>query len=189
MHPHFCRMRWSKWASVLTHRPPTCFLEHHPDVVRLFPDYVDMEESYYKRTGVWPIMHIIALQKRVLDQNPWVARNLYNAFLASKNRSVERLMDPAVSRYPVAWLPTTMRKMQDFFGGDSLIPYKMPAVGADIGEFGEITPERARLGGEAGHELFGRLRDLPYPTVAAINGAAVGGGVEIAPACDHRASA
>ena len=37
-------------------------------------------------------MHIIALQKRVLDANPWVARNLYNAVLASKNRSVERLM-------------------------------------------------------------------------------------------------
>ena len=70
-----------------------------------------MEEKYYARTKVWPIMHIIALQKRVLDDNPWVARNLYNAFLESKRRSVERLMDPAVSRYPVAWLPTYMRKM------------------------------------------------------------------------------
>ena len=72
-----------------------------------------MEETYFKATSVWPIMHIIALQKRVLDENPWVARNLYNAFLASKNRSVERLMDPAVSRYPVASLPTYARKMAD----------------------------------------------------------------------------
>ena len=103
-------------------RPPTCFLEGHPDVVRLFPDFLEMEEAYYQRTRVWPIMHIIAMQRRILEDNPWVARNLYNAFLESKRRSIERLLDPAVSRYPLAWLPTYARKMRDLFGGDPF-PY------------------------------------------------------------------
>ena len=103
-------------------RPPTCFLEGHPDVVRLYPDYLEMEEDYFAKTKVWPIMHIIAVQKHIIDQNPWVARNLLNAFQESKRRSLERLLDPAVSRYPLAWLPTYARKMRDMFGGDPF-PY------------------------------------------------------------------
>jgi 4,5-dihydroxyphthalate decarboxylase len=103
-------------------RPPTCFLEGHPDVVRLFPDYLEMEEEYYDRTRVWPIMHIIAMRKQIVDEHPWAARNLFNAFQESKRRSVERLLDPAVSRYPLAWLPTYARRMRDLFGGDPF-PY------------------------------------------------------------------
>ena len=103
-------------------RPPNCFLEGHPDVERLFPNYHEMEEEYYERTRVWPIMHIIAMRKRVLEENPWAARNLYNAFLESKRRSLERLLDPAVSRYPLAWLPTYARTMREMFEGDPF-PY------------------------------------------------------------------
>jgi len=103
-------------------RPPTCFLEGHPDVVRLFPDFLQMEEEYYARTKVWPIMHIIAMRRAILDEHPWAARNLYNAFLESKRRSIERILDPAVSRYPVPWLATYARRMRDMFGGD-LFPY------------------------------------------------------------------
>ena len=99
-------------------RPPNSFLAGHPDIVRLFPDYLSMDEEYYARTGVWPIMHIIAIQKHIIDDNPWVARNLYNAFLESKRRSVERLLDPAVSRYPLAFLPDYARRMRDMFDGD-----------------------------------------------------------------------
>jgi 4,5-dihydroxyphthalate decarboxylase len=107
-------------------RPPTCFLNGHPDVERLYPDFEARELAYYRTSGVWPIMHIIAMQRRVLADNPWVARNLYNAFLESKQRSVERLLDPAVSRYPLPWLPAYARRMSDLFGDDPF-PYGIEA--------------------------------------------------------------
>ena len=102
-------------------RPPNSFREKHPDVVRLFPDYEAMEQRYYEQTRVYPIMHVIALRKAILDGAPWVARNLYNAFEESKRRSLERILDPAVSRYPVPWLTNYARRLQETFG--ELYPY------------------------------------------------------------------
>jgi 3-hydroxyacyl-CoA dehydrogenase/enoyl-CoA hydratase/carnithine racemase len=60
------------------------------------------------------------------------------------------------------------------------------AAGADIDQFPGATAEFARAGSRAGHELFARIRGLPFPTLAAINGACLGGGVEIALHCDFR---
>src|SRR6267378_4989941 len=122
-------------------RPPNSFLAGHPDVVRLYPNYLEMEEAYYARTKVWPIMHIIAIQKHILDANPWVARNLYNAFVESKRRSLERLLDPAVSRYPLAWLPTYARKMRDVFGGDPF-PYGIEENRPTLEQFLRYTHEQ-----------------------------------------------
>ena len=122
-------------------RPPNSFLQGHPDVARLFPNYLEMEESYYARTKVWPIMHIICIKAAVLDEHPWVARNLYNAFLESKRRSLERLIDPAVSRYPLAWLPTYVRKMRDVFDGDPF-PYGIEENRPTLEQFLRYTHEQ-----------------------------------------------
>jgi len=122
-------------------RPPDCFRQGHPDVVRLFPDYWAMEEAYYRRNKVWPIMHVIVMQKAVLEENPWTARNLFNAFAESKRRSLERLLDPAVSRYPLPWLPAYARKMSGMFDGDPF-PYGIEENRPTLEQFLRYTYEQ-----------------------------------------------
>jgi 4,5-dihydroxyphthalate decarboxylase len=107
---------------IMTARPPSSFRRNHPDVARLFPDFQSEEISHFERTRVYPIMHIIAIKKSVLAEHPWVARNLYNAFEESKNRSIKRLTDMAVSRYPIPWLADHVGKLQNRFGKE-LYPY------------------------------------------------------------------
>jgi 4,5-dihydroxyphthalate decarboxylase len=102
----------------LVARPPDCFVRRHPDVVRLFPDFQEVEEKYYARTKVWPIMHVIAIKRAILEEHPWAAGSLYNAFLASKNRAIERLTEQSVSRYPLPWFVAYARRMRDMFDGD-----------------------------------------------------------------------
>jgi 4,5-dihydroxyphthalate decarboxylase len=111
---------------VIIARPPDSFRQKHPDVVRLFPDFEAIEQRYYEQTRVYPIMHIIAVRKAILEANPWVARNLLNAFEESKRRSLERLLDPAVSRYPIPWLTNYARRTSEAFGGDPF-PYGIDA--------------------------------------------------------------
>ena len=125
----------------LVARPPDCFLKGHPDVARLFPDYLKMEEQYYARTRVWPIMHVIAIKRSILDKNPWVAGSLYNAFNASKNRALERMFEQSVSRYPLPWLTTYARRMRDMFDGDPF-PFGIEENRATFEQFLRYTHEQ-----------------------------------------------
>ena len=66
------------------------------------------------------------MRKSLLEQHPWAARNLYLAFEEAKHRSLERIRDNAVSRYPIPWLGDYIRGLQARFGED-LHPYGLEA--------------------------------------------------------------
>jgi 4,5-dihydroxyphthalate decarboxylase len=62
---------------------PSCF-KRNPVVRRLFPDYPAVEEDYYRRTGIFPIMHVVGIRKSLLQQHPWLAVNTYAAYVEAK---------------------------------------------------------------------------------------------------------
>jgi 4,5-dihydroxyphthalate decarboxylase len=86
-------------------------------------------------------MHVIAMKRQILDRNPWVAGSLYNAFLESKNRSIARLTEQSVSRYPLPWLVTYARRMRDQFDGDPF-PFGIEANRPTLEQFLRYTNEQ-----------------------------------------------
>jgi 4,5-dihydroxyphthalate decarboxylase len=58
----------------------------HPDIDFLFPDYDAREREYFQRTRCFPIMHTLLIRNSVLEKNPWVARSVYDAWEASKQK-------------------------------------------------------------------------------------------------------
>lgn len=67
-----------------TARTPSTFYSQPQAVRRLFPDFVDVEKAYFRRTGIFPIMHVIALRRDVYEANRWIARSLFKAFLEAQ---------------------------------------------------------------------------------------------------------
>jgi len=87
-------------------------------VVRLFSDYRAVEESYHRDTGIFPIMHVVAIRREVLDEHPWAAMNLYTAFREAKRRSLERANDANAPKYPIPWSPANAERAGEIFGRD-----------------------------------------------------------------------
>jgi 4,5-dihydroxyphthalate decarboxylase len=69
---------------LLSARAPRCFLRGSPNVGRLFPDYPAAEEAYFRKTGLFPIMHAVGIRRSLVEKYPWLAVNVYKAFLKAK---------------------------------------------------------------------------------------------------------
>ncbi|MEY4879324.1 MAG: hypothetical protein RJB62_793 [Pseudomonadota bacterium] len=103
-------------------RPPVAFTSGHPNVRRLFENFIEVESEYYRETGIFPIMHAFAIKREILEKNPWVARNLLTAFEEAKRRSIERAMDGTVPMFPIPWCFEHARSGRELLGQD-YFPY------------------------------------------------------------------
>jgi 4,5-dihydroxyphthalate decarboxylase len=108
-------------AAIAAHEPDAVRLGQGK-IVRLFPDFRREEARYYAETGIFPIMHVIAIRRAVFERYPWVARNLVKAFEEAKQRSLERLRDLTAPRIPVPWSSSVLADCGEAFGDDPF-PY------------------------------------------------------------------
>jgi 4,5-dihydroxyphthalate decarboxylase len=103
-------------------RPPPSFLRGEPHIRRLIPDYRPVEREYFRRTGYFPIMHMMVLRRSVYEQHPWVVNAIYQAFEQVKAAGIARLWDPGSPPCSLPWMMADMEEVRDLFGGDAF-PY------------------------------------------------------------------
>ena len=86
--------------------------------MRLFKDYRAAEAEYWKKTRIFPIMHVLALRRDVYEKNRWIAMNLFQAFLEAKKRSMARVSEFGLSHLPLPWVPDHTRHWREIAGED-----------------------------------------------------------------------
>jgi 4,5-dihydroxyphthalate decarboxylase len=89
---------------IVSPRPPTCFLEGHPQVRRLWPDHRAEERRFYEETGLFPIMHVVAVRRSLAERHPWLAANVLRAFVEAKRLAIHDLEQTNVLRVTLPWV-------------------------------------------------------------------------------------
>ncbi|MFZ3353305.1 MAG: hypothetical protein WA268_20835 [Xanthobacteraceae bacterium] len=90
--------------------------EKDPRVGRLFPNYKADEAAYFKKTGIYPIMHVIGIKQEIVDRYPWVPVNLYQALNESKAIAMERMENPRIA--PIVWYREAWEEQEEIFQSD-----------------------------------------------------------------------
>ena len=87
-----------------------------PRVGRLWPDFKAEEIAYYKKTGIFPIMHVLGIKQEVVDAHPWVPINMFQAFQRAKAIAMKRMANPRI--VPLAWYQEAREEQEGVLGPD-----------------------------------------------------------------------
>jgi 4,5-dihydroxyphthalate decarboxylase len=98
----------------------------NPDIRRMWPNFREVEKDYYKRTGIFPIMHLVAIKRSTYEKNPFIAQSLYTALTESKQVALGKMRNLAALRYMLPWLGDDLDELNEVFGDDPW-PYGLEA--------------------------------------------------------------
>ena len=104
--------------ALYTARRPSSFRTGGGRVKRLFENYVDVERAYFRSSGIFPIMHVVAIRRDVYEANRWVAQSLYKAFVEAQRRTYADLQDTAALKAMLPWLTAHVEDARREMGDD-----------------------------------------------------------------------
>jgi 4,5-dihydroxyphthalate decarboxylase len=104
--------------ALYTARMPSSFLKGGGKVKRLFEDYEPVERNYFRETGIFPIMHTVALRRDVYEAHPWIAQSMMKALVASQQRCYADLYETAALKTMLPWLTAHVEQAKREMGDD-----------------------------------------------------------------------
>lgn len=104
--------------ALYTARAPSSFFKGSGKVRRLFEDYQTVEREYYRKTQIFPPMHIIAIRRDVYERNRWVAQSLLKAFVAAQKEVYEELRETGALMHMLPWLTSHVEETEKLMGRD-----------------------------------------------------------------------
>ncbi|OGB01161.1 MAG: 4,5-dihydroxyphthalate decarboxylase [Burkholderiales bacterium RIFCSPHIGHO2_12_FULL_61_11] len=104
--------------ALYTARMPSSFLNGGGKVKRLFEDYEQVERNYFRETGIFPIMHTVALRRDVYEANRWIAQSMMKALTEAQRRTYEDLYETAALKTMLPWLTSHVEQVRREMGED-----------------------------------------------------------------------
>jgi 4,5-dihydroxyphthalate decarboxylase len=117
-----------------TARMPSSYTGADGPVRRLFPDYKDVEQQYFRDTGIFPIMHTVVVRRELYEANRWIAQSLHKAFVEAQRRTYEDLYVTAALKAMLPWLTHHVEEARALMGRDYW-PYGFAANRATLATF------------------------------------------------------
>ena len=97
---------------------PKAFMEGNPKVVRLFEDSRKVEQDYFQKTGIFPIMHAVAVKKELLEDNAWLAASIFDAYSASKTMNYTFMLQLGWVYDTLPWYGQEYEETRKLMGGN-----------------------------------------------------------------------
>jgi 4,5-dihydroxyphthalate decarboxylase len=115
-----------KLDAVISARRPACFVAGHPKVRRLFQEYRAAEREYYRRSGLFPIMHAVGIRRDLHERHPWLAASAYKAFVDAKRLADEEFAETTALKIGLPWINAEFDATREVMGQD-FWPYGIEA--------------------------------------------------------------